>query len=180
MKRSAGNDEEFRLERFLPYRLSVLANRLSRAFARRYQDEFGISIAEWRVVAVLGAFAPLSSNEIGERTEMDKAKVSRAVAALLKAGMIAREAHPTDQRLIQLALSRQGRKIYEAIVPRAGAGGGDDQGAVAPRSGADPCLAGSARRAHRRRRRRGKLSASKKPRPQGRGFRRLCSLGSLV
>ncbi len=119
MKRSAGNDEEFRLERFLPYRLSVLANRLSRAFARRYQDEFGISIAEWRVVAVLGAFAPLSSNEIGERTEMDKAKVSRAVAALLKAGMIAREAHPTDQRLIQLALSRQGRKIYEAIVPRA-------------------------------------------------------------
>ena len=118
MKRSTGSGD-FRLEAFLPYRLSVLANRLSRAFARRYQDEFGISIAEWRVIAVLGSFAPLSSNEIGDKTEMDKAKVSRAVAALLKAGMIAREAHPTDQRLIQLTLSRHGRKVYEAIVPRA-------------------------------------------------------------
>ncbi|MBL9034556.1 MAG: MarR family transcriptional regulator [Rhodospirillaceae bacterium] len=107
------------MEEFLPYRLSVLANRLSRTFARRYQDEFGISIAEWRVIAVLGGFAPLSSNEIGDKTEMDKAKVSRAVAALLKAGLIAREGHPTDQRLIQLTLSRQGRRIYEAIVPRA-------------------------------------------------------------
>lgn len=118
MKRSTGT-ADFQLEEFLPYRLSVLANRLSRTFARRYQDEFGISIAEWRVIAVLGGFAPLSSNEIGDKTEMDKAKVSRAVAALLKAGLIAREGHPTDQRLIQLTLSRQGRRIYEAIVPRA-------------------------------------------------------------
>jgi DNA-binding MarR family transcriptional regulator len=53
------------------------------------------------VIAVLGAFAPLSSNEIGDKTEMDKAKVSRAVAALLKSGRIERAAHPTDQRLIQ-------------------------------------------------------------------------------
>jgi len=118
VKRSTGT-ADFHLEEFLPYRLSVLANRLSRTFARRYQDEFGISIAEWRVIAVLGGFAPLSSNEIGDKTEMDKAKVSRAVAALLKAGLIAREGHPTDQRLIQLTLSRQGRRIYEAIVPRA-------------------------------------------------------------
>jgi DNA-binding MarR family transcriptional regulator len=109
----------FSLEIFLPYRLSVLANRLSRAFARRYQDEFGISIAEWRVIAVLGSFAPLSSNEIGDKTEMDKAKVSRAVATLLKGGLIERDEHPTDQRLIQLTLSRAGRKIYDAIIPRA-------------------------------------------------------------
>jgi DNA-binding MarR family transcriptional regulator len=118
-KRSPRQSDEFSLELFLPYRLSVLANRLSRAFARRYQDEFGLSIPEWRVIAVLGAFAPLSSNEIGDKTEMDKAKVSRAVAMLLKSGRIERAAHPTDQRLIQLTLSRQGRKIYEAIVPRA-------------------------------------------------------------
>jgi DNA-binding MarR family transcriptional regulator len=119
VKRSAKQSGEFHLELFLPYRLSVLANRLSREFARRYQDEFGLSIPEWRVIAVLGAFAPLSSNEIGDKTEMDKAKVSRAVAALMKSGRIERAAHPTDQRLIQLTLSRQGRKIYEAIVPRA-------------------------------------------------------------
>lgn len=119
MKRSPDAAAAFDLESFLPYRLSVLANRLSRAFARRYQEEFGISIAEWRAIAALGSFAPLSSNGIGDRTEMDKAKVSRAVAALLKSGLIERAPHPTDQRLIQLTLSRQGRRIYDAIVPRA-------------------------------------------------------------
>ena len=115
VKRSAGFD----LESFLPYRLSVTTNRMSRAFAAHYEQEFGISIPEWRAIAVLGAFAPLSSNEICERTAMDKAKVSRAVASLLKSGLVEREAHATDQRLIQLTLSRQGRKIYEAIIPRA-------------------------------------------------------------
>jgi DNA-binding MarR family transcriptional regulator len=50
---------------------------------------------------------------------MDKAKVSRAVASLLKRGLIERETHATDQRLIQLTLSRSGRKVYEAIIPRA-------------------------------------------------------------
>ncbi|HET6618335.1 MAG TPA: MarR family winged helix-turn-helix transcriptional regulator [Dongiaceae bacterium] len=115
MKRSAG----FRLEEFLPYRLSVATNRISRAFARHYEREFGISIPEWRAIAVLGAFAPLSSNAICERTAMDKAKVSRAVASLLKRGLIQRDAHATDQRLIQLTLSKFGRKIYQAIIPRA-------------------------------------------------------------
>jgi len=115
VKRSTGFD----LETFLPYRLSVTTNRVSRAFAAQYEQEFGISIPEWRAIAVLGAFAPLSSNEICDRTAMDKAKVSRAIASLLKRGLIEREAHATDQRLIQLALSRPGRKIYDAIVPRA-------------------------------------------------------------
>lgn len=115
LKRSAG----FRLEDFLPYRLSVTTNRISRAFARHYEQEFGISIPEWRAIAVLGAFAPMSSNAICERTAMDKAKVSRAVASLLKRGLIQRDAHATDQRLIQLTLSKAGRKIYETIIPRA-------------------------------------------------------------
>ena len=64
VKRPAGFD----LESFLPYRLSVTTNRVSRAFAAQYEQEFGISIPEWRAIAVLGAFAPLSSNEICERT----------------------------------------------------------------------------------------------------------------
>jgi DNA-binding MarR family transcriptional regulator len=117
VKRSRPAD--FDLETFLPYRLSVATNRVSRAFAAHYEQEFGISIPEWRAIAVLGAFAPLSSNAICERTAMDKAKVSRAVASLLRRGLVEREAHETDQRLIQLTLSRKGQKIYEAIIPRA-------------------------------------------------------------
>ena len=110
---------DFHLDDFLPYRLSVTMNRVSRAFARRYADEFGLSIAEWRVLAVLGSFQPLSSNGVVEKTQMDKAKVSRAVARLLEAGLLRRKVDAADQRLLALTFTARGRRVYEAIVPRA-------------------------------------------------------------
>ncbi|MEX2631674.1 MAG: MarR family transcriptional regulator [Tistlia sp.] len=112
-----GAREGFSLGAFLPYRLSVTTNRISRAFARRYSARFGLSIPEWRVLAVLGSFAPLSSNEICERTAMDKAKVSRAVALLTGKGLVDRAPHPQDQRLLRLSLSAAGRRSFEAVVP---------------------------------------------------------------
>jgi DNA-binding MarR family transcriptional regulator len=109
----------FRLEDFLPYRLSVAANRVSRAFARRYAEEFGLTIPEWRVLAVVGDGPPVSAAEIVLRTAMDKAKVSRAVAGLLDRDLLRRAVNPLDQRRHMLAHSRKGRQIYETIVPRA-------------------------------------------------------------
>ena len=97
----------------------MTANRISRAFAALYQSDFGLSIAEWRVMAVLGNFAPMSSNEICERTAMDKTKVSRAVSSLIRRGLVARESHPADQRLFRLSLASDGQRVYSSIVPRA-------------------------------------------------------------
>ncbi len=108
----------FVLDDFLPYRLSVAANRVSRALAERYAAH-GLSIPEWRVMAVVGGFAPLSSNEVCRRTEMDKAKVSRAVTRLVAAGLLARRPDETDRRLITLSFTAKGRRTYEAIVPLA-------------------------------------------------------------
>jgi DNA-binding MarR family transcriptional regulator len=109
----------FALEHFLPYRLSVLTNTMSRAFARRYGERFGLSIPEWRVMAVLGRFAPLSANEVAERTAMDKVRVSRAVARLMKTGLIDRATDSGDRRRSALKLSRAGRRMHEAIIPMA-------------------------------------------------------------
>jgi DNA-binding MarR family transcriptional regulator len=110
---------DFALERFLPYRLSVLTNTMSRAFARAYGKRFGLSIPEWRVMAVLGRFAPLSANEVAERTAMDKVRVSRAVARLLKIGLIDRTTASDDRRRSALKLSRAGRRVHEGIFPMA-------------------------------------------------------------
>lgn len=107
------------LEEFLPYRLSVLTNRISQTLAGIYQERFGITIPEWRVMAILGRHAPLSSNLIAERGRMDKAKVSRAVSRLLDAGMITRETDPRDNRLLILKLSTRGKRIYAKIAPLA-------------------------------------------------------------
>ena len=79
------------LEHFLPYRLSVLSNRISQDIARLYADRFGLGITEWRVLAVLGRHPGISAREVAERTAMDKVAVSRAVASLLAAGRITRD-----------------------------------------------------------------------------------------
>src|SRR5215470_10422573 len=84
------NDTDFQLERFLPYRLSVLANLASRALARLYSARFGLSVAEWRVIAHLSRFAPVSANDVATRAAMDKVQVSRAVARLTAKALVER------------------------------------------------------------------------------------------
>lgn len=110
---------EFLLEDFLPYRLSVTANRVSRLFAERYGVAFGLSIPEWRTMAVLGRFGRLPSREIVARTAMDKVKVSRAVALLMARRLVLRKADRGDARLQWLELSAAGARMHAAIVPMA-------------------------------------------------------------
>ena len=104
---------------FLPYRFSVVAERMSQVFAERYQREFGLSIPEWRVMAVLGERSPCATQEVIEATEMDRVKVSRAVIRLADKALIARKPHPDDQRAQMLSLTRRGLGIYRRIVPLA-------------------------------------------------------------
>ena len=110
---------ELDLDRFMPYRLSVLTNRVSSAIARHYSERFNLSIPEWRVIAVLGQNPGLSAREVAERTAMDKVQVSRAVASLLAAKRLTKAAHVSDGRVAHLSLSAKGRAIYEEVVPLA-------------------------------------------------------------
>ena len=107
------------LERFLPYRLSVLSNRASGMIARIYTERFALGVTEWRVMAVLGRYPDLSANEVAQRTAMDKVAVSRAVARLIEAGRLARETHDDDRRRSVLRLSEAGYKIYDEVAPLA-------------------------------------------------------------
>jgi len=109
----------FRLDDFLPYRLSVTSNRVSRLFARRYSEAFGISIPEWRVIAVLGRFGTLSPSAVGEATAMDKVKVSRAAAGLVARGLLKQAPDPQDGRGRKLTLSRKGEAVHHGVVPLA-------------------------------------------------------------
>lgn len=107
------------LEHFLPYRLSVLSNRLSNAIAASYQQRFGLSVTEWRVLAVVGSSPGISAGEVAERTAMDKVAVSRAVNSLLLAGRLQREVHADDRRRSVLRLSGEGVAIHRQVVPAA-------------------------------------------------------------
>ncbi|MBB4210614.1 DNA-binding MarR family transcriptional regulator [Rhodothalassium salexigens DSM 2132] len=111
------------LARFLPYRLSVLSNRISARIADLYERRFDLTLPEWRVMAVLGEAAaddrPMSAQEVAQRTAMDKVMVSRAVARLIAAGRVDRAVAADDRRRSVLTLTAEGRHIHDAVVPLA-------------------------------------------------------------
>src|SRR5262249_39761967 len=107
------------LEKFLPYRLSVLAQLVSESLHDLYAGPFGLSVTQWRVMAALGRFAPLTASDVGQRIVMDKVAVSRAVAALMERGLVERATDRDDRRRASLRLSARGRAMHGRIVPLA-------------------------------------------------------------
>jgi DNA-binding MarR family transcriptional regulator len=116
---SAAGSAPLELAVFVPYRLSVLANRVSRQLAALYAERCGISIAEWRAIAVLGLHPEVSADFVSRMTDMDRVTVSRAVARLLGRKLITRRVDRRDRRCSVLRLSAAGRRVYGEIVPLA-------------------------------------------------------------
>lgn len=111
--------KELILEDFLPYKLAILSHTVSSLVARVYDKSFGLTIPEWRVIAIVGRFPGLSAVEVAERTMMDKVAVSRAVTKLIKRGRIDREFADADRRRSILNLSAEGREVHDEIAPLA-------------------------------------------------------------
>ena len=111
--------DELILEDFLPYRLSVLSHTISTTIAKVYEKRFGVSIPEWRVIAILGRFPGLSAVEVADRTMLDKVAVSRAVTKLIRNGHIDRQFADADRRRSILNLSDDGRQVHDEIAPLA-------------------------------------------------------------
>jgi DNA-binding MarR family transcriptional regulator len=108
-----------RLDKFLPYQLSVTSNAVSSAIARTYEVLFGLRVPEWRLVAVLAEQEGVTQQALVARTEMDKMTVSRAAQALVTRGLVTRVPHGRDKRSHTLALSDEGRALYAQIAPKA-------------------------------------------------------------
>ena len=107
------------LDRFLPYRLSVLTNVVSGAIAAMYQRRFALGIPEWRVIAVLAMRPGLSAAEVAACTGMDAVAVSRAVGRLLRSGRLRRATADDDRRRSVLDLTPAGRSVYRQVAPLA-------------------------------------------------------------
>lgn len=112
-------DKELILEDFLPYKLAILSHTVSSLVAHVYDKRFGLTIPEWRVIAIVGRFPGLSAVEVAERTMMDKVAVSRAVTKLIKSGRIDREFADADRRRSILNLSEQGQQVHDEVAPLA-------------------------------------------------------------
>ena len=119
VKRTSASPDRLHLEHFVPYRLSVLTNIVSMSIAEAYEREFGLSIPQWRVIAVLARYPDLSAIEVAERTAMDKVAVSRAVQGLLAQRRLLRTYDSGDRRRTRLRLSTAGQSVYTRVAPLA-------------------------------------------------------------
>jgi DNA-binding MarR family transcriptional regulator len=117
VKKSAQHPAVLTLERFLPYRLSILSNRISGVIAETYKDKFALSITEWRIMAVLGEYPGASADEVSLKVQIEKSMISRALQKLLVRRLVSRELDESDRRRQNLSLTITGLEIYQQIVP---------------------------------------------------------------
>jgi len=101
----------------LSYRVHTVANLLSRGAELRYRREFGVSLWEWRTIALLGAAQEaLSLGHLARAAGIDKSQMSRVVSGLARRRIVLREAHPGDGRGVRLTLSKSGRRVYQGLI----------------------------------------------------------------
>ncbi|MFC4292343.1 MarR family winged helix-turn-helix transcriptional regulator [Sphingorhabdus arenilitoris] len=112
-------ESKLRLADFLPYQLSITSNAVSDLIARSYRSRFGLRIAEWRLMAVLGECESATQRDLAMATAMDKVSVNRASKILVDRGLVSRVPNSADGRSHHLALTKNGRALYDEIVPEA-------------------------------------------------------------
>ncbi|SEA79155.1 MarR family winged helix-turn-helix transcriptional regulator [Paraburkholderia sartisoli] len=105
------------LEQFLTYRLHVLNKLAERGIGTRYQEKLDITLPEARVIASVGSFGPFSIMDLARHANLDKSQASRAAEALIKQGLVMREASEDDGRVVLVSLTAQGRALYRRVMP---------------------------------------------------------------
>lgn len=107
------------LSDYLPY----LVNRVGTAVA----DQFGaetlaphrLSIALWRVLAVLAAEGRQRQIDLADLTSIDTSTLSRIVTRLLRLGLATRTRSASSNREVIVALSAKGNALVARLIPAA-------------------------------------------------------------
>lgn len=103
----------------LSFRVRRIANLMSSAAAAVYRREFDLSLAEWRLLGLLGKTQPMTVNWLARQAALDKAQVSRVVAQIVEKGYVRKE--PGPRRSSQLILTEDGHALYGRVIRAANA-----------------------------------------------------------
>lgn len=114
--RPLGASQDKTIKDLLSYRIHRLANTLSQGAARRYKAEFDVSLMEWRMLALLGDFAPMTLKQLALESGLDKSLASRAISGLVERRLVLRTPGTEDAREVSLRLSASGRRVYEGLM----------------------------------------------------------------
>ncbi len=105
------------LIRLVSVRIVRLSELILRIGTFTFKDRFDVKPTDLRILVILGAYQPISVNEVSRRTHIDKAWISRSVRGLMRRKLITRTAHPSDSRASLLSLTRKGEALLREIAP---------------------------------------------------------------
>lgn len=105
------------IEGFLTYQVSILAKLIDRRTIRLLSENFGLKLAEWRVLAQLSNQSPNTVRSLAQRMRMDRADVSRAAAALIARGYVERRQDEADARSALFLVTPAGLARYQEVLP---------------------------------------------------------------
>ena len=108
----------FDIRTFIPYQFVVLAGYVGSQLLRAY-SRHGLSVPEWRVIAITAANPSITANEIAARVQLDEITVHRAVTSLLMRDLLERTIDSKDRRRKLLRLTTAGKAAYRTIIPYA-------------------------------------------------------------
>lgn len=104
------------LDEQLTWRLHRLTKLADRGTAAAYQAELGLGVAEGLALAAIGAFGPLSVNDLAAHAHLDKAQASRAAQMLVERELVSKSASEADARAVVLGLSRRGAALHRRVM----------------------------------------------------------------
>lgn len=102
-------------EDHLPQRLLLLAKMIERVASKQLQVAFGISVAQWRILAFVCTDGPATASYIGSSGEIDQAEISRAVKALLADGLVSREFAEGSKKTMIISPTPKGKELFKKV-----------------------------------------------------------------
>jgi DNA-binding MarR family transcriptional regulator len=102
---------------YLPY----LTNRVGMIVAEQFGDdalaEHGLSIAMWRVMAVLAAQGSLRQIDLADLTSIEVSTLSRLVTRLIRKSLVTRTRSARSNREVAVKLSPKGHSLVDHLIP---------------------------------------------------------------
>ncbi|WP_341235944.1 MarR family winged helix-turn-helix transcriptional regulator [uncultured Sulfitobacter sp.] len=104
------------IEHYAPFLLNAISSAWQRKTSAIYRKSFGLSIVDWRVVAMLNIEPNITANRICEVIRIDKAAVSRSLRLLAESGNVFSESSNVDLRKRHWVLTEKGLQTHDAFL----------------------------------------------------------------
>jgi DNA-binding MarR family transcriptional regulator len=105
------------LSEHLPYLINRVGSALVARFSADALTAARLSVASWRVLAVLSSNGGLRQTDLAEMTSIDASTLSRLITRLVHDDLVRRTRSKTDSREVAVALTPKAKALLRKLVP---------------------------------------------------------------